>query len=131
IGLATLSTKGDGTKVLDTWYPIMSVDREADPTKAVLAAAGADGATGTTVVDADALRAGARRARKPEVKALLAGLAEALALPVGGADRHPRHLVAAPPAVVAPGPPAPAEPRRDVRAARERGVDRPGSGRSR
>ncbi len=84
IGLATLSTKGDGTKVLDTWYPVLSVDREADPTPAVLAAAGAEGATGTTVVDADTLRAGARKLRKPEVKELVLGLADALEAPENG-----------------------------------------------
>jgi len=84
IGVATLSTKGDGTKVLDTWYPILSVDREADPTPSVLAAAGATGATGTTVVDADALRTGARKLRKPELKALVTGLADALDAPGNG-----------------------------------------------
>ena len=56
IGLATLSTKGDGTKVLDTWYPLLGVDDEDVPTAAVLEAAGIDpGATGTTEVTADAL----------------------------------------------------------------------------
>jgi 2,3,4,5-tetrahydropyridine-2-carboxylate N-succinyltransferase len=84
IGIATLSTKGDGAKVLDTWYPVLSVDREADPTPAVLAAAGAEGATGTTEVDADALRKGAAKLRKPEVKALVAGLADALDAPDNG-----------------------------------------------
>jgi 2,3,4,5-tetrahydropyridine-2-carboxylate N-succinyltransferase len=78
IGIATLSTKGDGTKVLDTWYPVLSVDREADPTPSVLAAAGAKGATGTTEVDAEALRKGAAKLRKPEVKALVQALAEAI-----------------------------------------------------
>ncbi|HEU5149487.1 MAG TPA: DapH/DapD/GlmU-related protein [Iamia sp.] len=84
IGIATLSTKGDGTKVLDTWYPVLSVDREADPTPSVLAAAGAKGATGTTTVDADALRKGAAKLRKPEVKALVQGLADALDAPGNG-----------------------------------------------
>ena len=92
IGLATLSTKGDGTKVLDTWYPILSVDREADPTRAVLAAAGAAGATGTTVVDADALRRGAGKARSPEVKDLLRGLADSLALADGGSGLPVRRI---------------------------------------
>lgn len=81
IGLATLSTKGDGTKVLDTWYPVLSVDREADPTPSVLAAAGAKGATGTTVVDADALRKGAAKLRRADVKDLVRGLADALDAP--------------------------------------------------
>lgn len=84
IGLATVSTKGDGTKVLDTWYPVLSVDREADPTPSVLAAAGATGATGTTVVDADALRQGSATLPTPGTKALVLGLADALSAPDGG-----------------------------------------------
>jgi 2,3,4,5-tetrahydropyridine-2-carboxylate N-succinyltransferase len=84
IGLATLSTKGDGTKVLDTWYPLLSAGREADPTPAVLAAAGAPGATGTTVVDADALRKGAAKTRRPDQKELLRNLADALDAPDNG-----------------------------------------------
>lgn len=83
IGLATLSTKGDGTKVLDTWYPLLGVDDEDVPTAAVLAAAGADAdATGTTPVDADALRAAAADA--PDGAALLTGLADALGAPDNG-----------------------------------------------
>ncbi|HEX7131659.1 MAG TPA: DapH/DapD/GlmU-related protein [Iamia sp.] len=82
IGLATLSTKGDGTKVLDTWYPLLGVDDEALPTAAVLTAAGADpGATGTTVVDAEALLKAA--ADGPDA-ALLTGLAHALSGPESG-----------------------------------------------
>jgi len=82
IGLATLSTHGDGAKVLDTWYPILAVDDQPSPADAVLAAAGAGGATGTTVVGAEALRAGA--AGGGEHADLLDALAASLAQPDGG-----------------------------------------------
>jgi len=82
VGLATISTVGDGTKVLDTWFPILAVGDEDDPARRVLAAAGAAGAVGTTVVDGAALRhaaeAGGRHAE------LLAGLAGALDQADGG-----------------------------------------------
>lgn len=59
VGLATFSTVGTGTKVLDTWYPILAVGDETDPARAVLAAAGEGTVAGTTVVGAEALRTAA------------------------------------------------------------------------
>ncbi len=91
VGLATLSTSGDGTTVLDTWYPILATDDEASPAEAVLAAAGATGATGTTVVDAEALRAAAEAGG--EHAALLTDLAASLAHADGGTGL-PVHRVA-------------------------------------
>lgn len=76
VGLATLSSRGGATKVLDTWFPILAVGEEADPADAVRAAAGAGATSGTTVVGADALRAAADAGASPS--ALLIALADAL-----------------------------------------------------
>lgn len=61
VGIATWSAKGDGTKILDTWYPVA----EADPDEAALAAAtravaggpglGGSGRSGTGVPSAEGL----------------------------------------------------------------------------
>ncbi len=82
VGLATLSTRGTGTKVLDTWYPILAVGAEADPAVAVLTAAGEGTTSGTTVVDGAALRAAADEGA-PHAE-VLRGLADALSTPDGG-----------------------------------------------
>jgi len=95
IGLATLSTKGDGTKVLDTWYPLLGVDDEDVPTAAVLAAAGADAAaTGSTEIDADALwkAAEAMRAADGATAAVLTGLGAALDRADGGSGLPVRRI---------------------------------------
>ena len=82
VGLATFSTRGTGTKVLDTWYPILAAGAEADPAMAVLTAAGDASAAGTTVVDAAALRAAADEGA-PHAE-VLRGLADGLDVPDGG-----------------------------------------------
>ncbi len=82
VGLATFSTVGTGTKVLDTWYPILAVGAEADPAHAVLSAAGDDPVAGTTVVGADALRTAA--AEGAPAAGLLEALADAAAHTDGG-----------------------------------------------
>ena len=81
VGIATWSTKGDGTKVLDTWYPVLAVDDEAGPADATIAAAGVDAsATATTVVDTAALRKAAAEAGDD----LLAALADGVERPGSG-----------------------------------------------
>lgn len=90
VGLATFSTQGSGTKVLDTWYPILAVGAEADPALAVLTAAGADATTGTVVVEADALRAAAKE-EAPHA-GMLGALADALDHGDGGSGLPVRRV---------------------------------------
>jgi 2,3,4,5-tetrahydropyridine-2,6-dicarboxylate N-succinyltransferase len=53
VGLATFSTNGDGTKVLDTWYPVVHLDEAVDAAAALAAAVGHEGGGAThTLTDA-------------------------------------------------------------------------------
>jgi 2,3,4,5-tetrahydropyridine-2,6-dicarboxylate N-succinyltransferase len=71
VGLATLSTSGDGTKVLDTWFPVVHLDDAPDAAATLAAATAHAGGRGSQVLteghldalagDAPALRA-ARKA---------------------------------------------------------------------
>lgn len=90
VGLATISTHGDGDKVLDSWFPILAVGDEDDPAAAILAAAGAGAASGTTVVDAAALR---QAASTGGIHAeLLDGLASSLTHDDGGSGLPVRRV---------------------------------------
>ena len=51
VGLATISNVGDGTKVLDTYFPFVNRDENVGFAALVLDAAGAPAASGTTVLD--------------------------------------------------------------------------------
>ncbi len=95
IGLATISARGDGTKVLDTWFPILGTGAEAtEAVAAVLAGSDADAtATGTTVLDVAALEAA--WAQGGEHADLLAGLAASLARPDGGTGLEVRRVAVA------------------------------------
>jgi 2,3,4,5-tetrahydropyridine-2-carboxylate N-succinyltransferase len=95
IGLATLSARGDGTKVLDTWFPILGTGAEAtEAVTSVLGASGADpAATGTTVLDVAALEAA--WAQGGEHAEILAGLAASLARPDGGTGLQVRRVAVA------------------------------------
>jgi 2,3,4,5-tetrahydropyridine-2,6-dicarboxylate N-succinyltransferase len=50
VGLATISTQGEGTKVLDTWYPVVHLDDAADAAAALAVAVGHDGGCATHVL---------------------------------------------------------------------------------
>jgi 2,3,4,5-tetrahydropyridine-2-carboxylate N-succinyltransferase len=75
IGLATLSDAGEG-KVLDTWYPILGVGDEPDPTDAVLSAASVSDQSGTHEVDATTLVAAAETFEHADLLNELAGALE-------------------------------------------------------
>ncbi|GGI06398.1 DapH/DapD/GlmU-related protein [Egicoccus halophilus] len=51
IGLATISTAGEGTKVLDTWYPLVKLGDAPTAAAALAAAVGHEGGAGTVVLD--------------------------------------------------------------------------------
>jgi 2,3,4,5-tetrahydropyridine-2,6-dicarboxylate N-succinyltransferase len=47
VGLATFSTRDEGTKVLDTWYPVVHLDDAMDAAASLAAAVGHDGGCAT------------------------------------------------------------------------------------
>jgi 2,3,4,5-tetrahydropyridine-2,6-dicarboxylate N-succinyltransferase len=57
LGVATFSGRGDGTKVLDTWYPVVNLDAAPRFVALVAEAVGSNGASGTHELTADRLDA--------------------------------------------------------------------------
>jgi 2,3,4,5-tetrahydropyridine-2,6-dicarboxylate N-succinyltransferase len=92
IGIATRSDRGDGTKVLDTWFPHVRLDTPGSTT--VAEALGHDGGTGTVELDETHVRALEKAGADEALVSALRGVLAAASRPGAAPTRTTRVAVA-------------------------------------